>query len=163
MRGESIRINCGGNEEYEGVDGKRWSRDRFFVRGVPVWSEMYGDRIGGTEDDSLYAEWRYFQRSPGTDDAYRVPLPPGRYRVTFHFAEAFSVVKSTPETRHGDFKLQGETVLKDYSPAPHVGFATVDLRAFDIPVEDGMLHIGVVDGRTPFFPSLSAFEIERLE
>ena len=162
-RREPVRINCGGGE-YRGVGGELWSHDRFFIRGSAGWTEMYSDKIEGTEDDLLYAEWRYFAPSGiGTNDAYRVPLPRGRYRVTLYFAEAYSVVKSRPDTRGGDVVLEGRTVLKDHVVAKHVGFSRVDSHNFETKVEDGMLEISIIDGPEPFFPFLSAFEIERLE
>jgi hypothetical protein len=66
------------SRSYTDAAGQVWKPDRYFMRG----SLAIGvDRVQGTRDPSLYTEERYGNFS------YAIPVAPGRYAVTLHFAE----------------------------------------------------------------------------
>jgi serine/threonine protein kinase/WD40 repeat protein len=81
-----IRINCGGGD-VETSDGKRWSRDRFFLGGFSNDRRPGGECRGanpGEGDEALNSTERRFAGNESFYRAYSIPLPPGRYRVLLH-------------------------------------------------------------------------------
>ena len=116
--------------------------------------------IQNTDNDEVYLSGRFFSELASGDVAYRVPLPPGRYRVTLHFAEVYGLTR-VPGTRVFDVLLEGEAVLENYDMRAEAGFATADFYSFPVDVEDGILEIGFV--RRVENPKFSAIEIERVE
>ncbi len=158
-----VRINCGG-DDYRAADGALWGHDRFFTLGGTRY--LYGrahaaHQIEKTDEDPLYQSERWFARGGAALPGYHIPLPPGRYRVTLHFAEVFyrAQGKQPADVRSFDVRLQGTTVLPNYSPLA-AGFAVADLRTFDTEVKDGMLAIEFVHKVEN--PKISALEIVRL-
>ncbi len=86
-----------------------------------------------------------------------MPLAPGRFRVTLHFAE--TNFTEAGKRRFG-VRLEGRDVLTDFDPAS-AGALKALVKSFDVPVVDGFLDIDfvhVVDN-----PMISAFEIAPLE
>lgn len=84
QRGEAaIRINAGG-EELVDHEGRRWLADRFFVGGASKKSPF---KIEGTADQEIYRNYRE-DDGKMTRLSYAIPVPPGRYSVTLHFAES---------------------------------------------------------------------------
>ncbi len=101
----------------------------------------------------------YFSRRSilaSTDtQGYRVPLPPGRFRIALHFAEAHF---NKPGRRRFHIALEGMRVLEDYEPKVR----EAEVKVFETRVEDGILDISLIDGSIGN-PRISAIEIERLE
>ena len=160
-RGDGIRINCGG-EDYVAKDGRSWSRDRFFWSGF-----LPGEREGHpytftlgiekTDDDPLYQSQRWFPADHLHPPGYRIPLPPGEYQVTLHFAE-FTFQKAG--TRSFGALLEGREVLTEYEPLG-AGLATAEAKSFRTRADDGLLDIGFVPAADN--PMVSAIEIHRLQ
>jgi hypothetical protein len=164
--GQPVRINCGGLE-HKSQDGRLWARDAFFTGGsvycghhfskrkFPAPGRQYEKEIAGTEDAPLYQTERFFPFG-GRPGGYRIPLPPGRYRVSLHFAE---IVTSDSGGRRFDVRLEGRPILEDYEPLA-AGFATAEKKTFEVTVEDGFFDIEFIH-RTGD-PKISALEIETL-
>jgi len=76
-RTQPIRIVAQGHS-FTDAAGQVWKPDRYFMSGS---STIATDRVQGTPDPSLYAEERFGNFS------YAIPVAPGRYAVTLHFAE----------------------------------------------------------------------------
>jgi WD40 repeat protein/serine/threonine protein kinase len=149
----AARIRCGG-EEYRSVRGTLWGRDCFFDGGAPALS--HGGPIAGTEDAPLYQTNRWFRKSGGHPQGYRIPLPDGGYRVSLHFAEFYFKERGQ---RVFDVILEGKPVMKDYDPA-EAGMSTADKKTFETHVGDGVLDIEFVHGVEN--PEVSGIEIEKL-
>jgi eukaryotic-like serine/threonine-protein kinase len=153
-RSEVLRINCGGPGLVE-PDGKRWARDRWNRGGVSRSLEG-ADRpdvewIG--ESDPCRTQ-RYFGGTSAFRPGYRIPLPPGRYRVALHFQETW---EGSPLPGTFDVLLEGRAVLEGYEP-PRAGSSKPDRRSFDVEVSDGLLEVDFVARSGP--PTISAIEIE---
>jgi hypothetical protein len=105
------------------------------------------------EDDPLYTSERWFP----SQGSYRIPLLPGNFQVTLHFAE---LVHEQPGARRFDVRLEGTEVLTDYEPLK-AGYATAEVKPFPVTVEDGILDIDFIPRVD--HPKLSAIEVERLK
>jgi eukaryotic-like serine/threonine-protein kinase len=162
-RVETVRINCGGDDNV-GTNGASWGRDRFFTVGGSRFrfgAVRVATPIEGTEDDAIYQTERWFSPHRGGSAGYRIPLPPGEYRVTLHFAEIYWPARDRASgfRRSFDVRIEGKTVLEDYSPLEK-GFAVADARPFTIAVSDGILDIEFVHRVEN--PKVSGIEIIRL-
>jgi hypothetical protein len=167
-RGEPIRIRCGGGE-YRARDGSVWGADRFFTSGCrysetpweplpPDVSPAYGGEIDGTDDDPLFQTERWFPADERPPAGYRVPLAPGRWRVTLHFAEVFL---RKAGLRTFDIRVEGVSVLSWYDIVAEAGFATADRKEFEVELRDGFLDIEFLPQAE--FPKVSAIEVRRAE
>jgi len=151
--GEPIRIRCGGLEARDAAGGV-WAADRFYTAGsrrAPAAID-----VAGTDDDALFRAARSFTREeprPG----YRIPLSPGRYRITFLFADVH-LWDRFPRTF--DIAIEGERALEGYDPLK-AGFACADRQTFLRTVEDGLLDIAIWPRDEDAF--VSAIEIAREE
>ncbi|MBN1444459.1 MAG: protein kinase [Planctomycetes bacterium] len=165
QRREPIRINCGGLDYTDGA-GNRWSRDRFFLGGCRFgeqeWSPypfsgviVYHGEIEGTDDDPLYQSERWFPPSGLAPAGYRIPLVPGEYRVTLHFAE---IHFEQPGHRAFDILIEGEKLRRWYEPPAETRRA--DSWSHTTAVLDGFLDIEFV--KQIEHPKISAIEIEPL-
>ncbi len=96
------RINAGGGG-FTDSDGLAWSADAGFEAGETVGT---GRPIAGTREEALYQTERW-----GPDFTYRLPVPPGRYRVTLKFAETY--VKG-PGQRVFDLFINGKKELENF-------------------------------------------------
>ena len=155
---KTLRIKCGTTEDLTDSRGNVWSADRLYAGGRPGGrsSSSHQGEIQGTDQDAIYRWERYF---PGSDQeycGYRVPLPPGRYRITLHFAE---IHFKEPGKRIFDVLLEGEKVLEGYEPRK-AGFAVADPRTFTRSVTDGVLEVEFRHRAEN--PKLSALEITRV-
>ena len=154
-----LRLNCGG-EDHETKDGKRWSRDRFFLGGAssdkksgPKESEAYAPG----DDKAVHGVERVFSGARGTYHlGYDIPLPPGRWRVSLHFVES---AHRLPGRRIFDIFLEGKAVLEGYDPVL-AGFTMLDIRPFEIEVADGTLQIDFLAHQD--VPRISALEVEAI-
>ena len=136
-----LRVNCGGLDYESPTTDEKWSRDRFFVGGYRHFGDGEGgakgpctDDIEATADDPLYRTERWFTESPQQPPGYRIPLPPGRYTVTLHFAEVFY---EKTGRRTFDVLLEGREVLASFQPA----IRTASQHAFETEVRDGVLDL----------------------
>ena len=151
----AVRINCGGGD-HTARDGTLWGRDRFFSGGFRFFGDgesgatgPFTDDIVDTDDDPLYQTERWFPSVA----PYRIPVPPGDYRVTLHFAE---IVNTQKGSRFFDVRLEDTLVLLDYDPTM-AGFATADRRSFPVEIRDGVLDLEFVHQLD--YPKISAIEI----
>ena len=136
----SIRINCGG-ARYEDAKGIVWERDRFFTQGYPYSGGKFTGAIHNTEDDPLYQTERFFSPLGLGPHGYGIPLAPGTYRVTLHFAE---IAYSLPERRSFDVLLEGNRVLERFDPSAEAGPARAQSSSHEVTIEDGLLESGIV-------------------
>jgi len=150
--GDPIRIDCGGNADLS-VQGKAWGRDRFWMGGNPAKNRV--EAAGGT--DPVYHTERWFPAEVPAKSLYRVPLPPGKYRVTLGFAEGYF---RTLGKRRFDVLLEGKEILRDFEPL-RFGFATAHRESFDTLVDDGVLDIHFVPRVED--PMISTIEVQRIQ
>lgn len=149
----AIRINCAGGE-YQSRDGTVWGRDRFFRGGkVSLDGARFTMEIHGTEDGAIYQKHRWFG-SDETGSAYRVPVPPGRYRVTLHFAEIGFL---RPGARIFEVRVEGGEAWR--CEPLRAGFATALKESFTVAVEDGVLDIEFLPRADN--PEICGIEIEK--
>ena len=127
----------------------------FEVSRVPRYS---GD-VDDNEDDTCYRSERWFSRAGLVPPGYRIPLPPGSYRVTLHFAELLEPARE-PGSRVFDVLIEGERVLEKYDTVAKVGFATADREEFTRSIEDGFLDLEFAHHFE--CPRISAIAIRRL-
>jgi hypothetical protein len=139
----AVRINCGGGE-YVAFDGTTWGRDRFFLAGCIFFGDGKGlaqapftGDIRGTSADPIYQTERWFPREIPEPSGYRIPLIPGVYLVTLHFAEIYF---NFPGKRVFDVSVENRVLLDRYDPCVK-GFATADEMTFKVEVADGFLDI----------------------
>ncbi len=152
----AVRINCGGTD-YRSSGGTIWGKDRFYCGGI----DEYYHLLDRGQDETLkgnpcYQTTRYFRNMRKVVPAYRIPLPPGDYRITLHFIEGN--FREFPSRIFGII-LEGEPLLKKYEPLQK-GFGIPDKKIFELPVMDGMVDIEFV--RYTNHPKISAIEIEKL-
>ena len=130
-----------------------WGKDRFSLGGnVPPRTQQ---DIRGTDDDALYQTERWYPAHQPGPRGYRIPLPPGSYRVALHFAETH--FRETGK-RSFDVILEGETFLEAYAPRIDEG----ETRTWEDRVEDGHLELELIHGLDDN-PKISAIAIERIE
>ncbi len=139
-----------------------WSADRFFKAGRVFGygsggaKAAFTSEIQGTDDDRLYQTVRWFPEASAHGGDYRVPLPPGRYRLTLYFAEIFF---RDAAQRRFDVLVENTRVLEDYVVGAR-GFATARKETFHVPVKDGFLDLRFLRGENN--PKISAIEIRKL-
>ena len=149
----AVRINCGGGA-CRGADGAAWEADRFFFGGRV--RAAGADATAAADERRLYASSREFPLWEPSAKAYRIPVLPGSYRVTLHFAEARG---SGWEPRAFGVRIEGRNAIEAYDTRAVDG-AAADRRAHAVEGVDAVLEI-------EFLPSLagafvSAIEVERL-
>ena len=97
---------------------------------------QYKGTITGAEYDQPYRVARNFPRSL-PDSGYRIPIPPGTYNVTLHFAD---LRYKNPGHRLFHVHIEGKNVLPNYEPNRN-GHATVETEEIEVEVDDGILEI----------------------
>ena len=154
----TVRINCGG-PDYRDKEGRVWGRDRFFAAGTLDSTDSTDSTrpvIEGATDPTVYQTGRWFFH--GSLTGYRIPLPPGRYRVTLHFADTFF---ASPGRRVFDVTVEGKTVATKLDLSKSTGLATAfRLPPYETEVRDGVLDVAF-EHRIEN-PKVSALEVERL-
>jgi hypothetical protein len=179
---EAIRIRCGG-DEYKSRKGTVWGKDRFYRSGhafsdskaedplrsavlsrkeavrsgatlPPAPGQAFLWDVANTGDDPLYYSERHFNPDDIHAPSYRVPLPPGEYEVTLHFAE---IVHKTKGKRRFDVSLEGRKVLEEYE----LSFGVATKHSSRCKVTDGFLDIEF--GFVMEEPKISAIKIEKAE
>jgi hypothetical protein len=76
-------------------DGRLWAADEYFLGGTQV---LRDNVLLNPKERALYQGERYGNFS------YRIPLAPGKYRLTLHFAEQWFGVTPTAETNSLDYR-----------------------------------------------------------
>jgi hypothetical protein len=108
------------------ADGRVWSADEYFAGGFPV---LRNTTVLDARDKALYRGERYghFQ--------YRIPLAPGTYRLTLHFAETWF---GTPEShlpgrgsRLFDVYANGVALLQKFDIAQEAGVNRETTKIFE--------------------------------
>ncbi|HZN57889.1 MAG TPA: malectin domain-containing carbohydrate-binding protein, partial [Planctomycetota bacterium] len=137
--GRPLRLRCGGPELKINA-GTVWSGDAFFLGGASSPKANAGQATSAQADGdrALYAVFRSFSgRLGGFLPAYSIPLPPGRYSVTLHFAET---QHHEPRKRNFDIFLEEHAVFDGYDPYA-AGAGRPDAQTFDVEVVDGALDL----------------------
>ncbi len=107
MVGVVHAINAGGSA-YEATDGIRYDADRDFTGGS---GKTRANEITGTDDDEIYQTYREGNAT------YRLPVTPGAYEVTVHFAETF---QNNPGARILTVRV-GDVEMRDIDVLAAVG------------------------------------------
>jgi hypothetical protein len=156
--GKPLRINCGGGDCIDS-QGRRWSRDRWFVLGKPVQkrAEINGDE---QSTQNLYRTARSFGYGrtrpprPYALLAYRIPLPPGKYRVTLQFPTQ----NPQPKASSFDVFVQRQAIASTFQSENTVSH--VARRTFDVGQTERSLDISCKIYKSDV--SIAAIQIERL-
>jgi beta-galactosidase len=129
-----------------GADGRLWGSDIFVEGGRGNFrdkpSTMRGGQPGpvrpvaGTTDQAPYESWREGQFG------YALPVPNGRYRITFHFFEP--VADRKPGERVFTIKAEGHTALTVDVRGEAGAAWTALARQVDVDVTDGRLNLDFV-------------------
>ncbi len=96
-------------------DGRLWAADEYYVGGNAVCRKS----VVGDSQNSLYQGERYGNFS------YRIPVAPGKYRLTLHFAETWFGTPDSPEpalnSRIFNVFANGVALLRDYQIVKDAG------------------------------------------
>jgi hypothetical protein len=99
-------------------DGRWWAADEYFLGGTLV---CHSQEVLNPPEKVLFHGERY------GNFAYRIPLAPGKYRVTLHFAETwFGTAASNyadPASRSFDVYANGTALLRNYQVSKDAGGA----------------------------------------
>ncbi|MEW5980474.1 MAG: malectin domain-containing carbohydrate-binding protein [Acidobacteriota bacterium] len=91
------------------AQGRTWRADRHYRGGVLLRRQV---PVRGSEDPDLYSGERYGHFS------YVIPVPPGSYGLTLHFAEAYFGTQdqqaATVGSRLFDVYCNGQALLRDF-------------------------------------------------
>ena len=132
--GELVLAANSGGPAYTATDGTVFSADTAFEGGdVQVSSRA----IANTADPALYNTWRW------GNFAYRVPVPPGPYEVTLHFAETYNTGVGQ---RRFNVSLQGQRVLDEFDIAAAAGLNTALVRHYRANATNGEVLVQVANG-----------------
>ena len=130
----AFRINAGGPSVTNSIG--TFVADQLYA---PSPGNVYSTTtpIAGTTDDALYQSERYASVNNGSF-SYNIPVAPGIYTVTLHFAEIYW---TAPGKRRFDVSIENTKVLDDYDIVQRAGPFTAIKEKFTINVNDGMLNI----------------------
>jgi hypothetical protein len=139
-----------------------WSADRFYTGGRAVRQragepEPAAPRRGEAAPaplEGVAATQRSFAREGAGRHGYRIPVPPGRYRVTLHFAE---LLHTEPGARRFSVDVEGRTAVEDLDLFAANGREPFT-RVVAATVADGLLDVVLVDGAG--VPVLNGLEVE---
>lgn len=152
-----IRLLAGATVgQYVDSLGHIWGPDAFYEGGT---AKAHTVPVFGGADPFLFQ-----QRREG-DFAYRIPVPPGRYRLHLYFAEPQfgqgSLAGGGEGTRIFDVRLNGERLLTNLDVLSDAGDTNVAVeRIFDgvSPADDGRLHLSF-EAVTRGLPVLNAIAV----
>jgi hypothetical protein len=109
-----VRIRAGvpsSSPPFVDNQGNTWSSDVDFDVGNAASNV---DAIGGTANPALYHAERYANRSAFPNGfSYDIPVAPGAYDVTLHFAETYPAITG-PGQRQFDVSVNGKKVLSNF-------------------------------------------------
>lgn len=142
-----VRIHAGGQQVVDAA-GKTWSADQFFSGGFTYSSP---NTVIGTPSPALY------QTERAGAFTYHIPLEPGRYRVTLHFAEIYF---KKPGSRVFSVLAEGTQAVPPLDLAATAGPDTAVQKSFDLEINDGALDLAFVPNTEN--PKLSALEVLQL-
>lgn len=141
------------------ADGRLWAADEYFFGGTPVFREW---AMIENPERLLYQGERYGNFS------YHIPLAPGKYRLTLHFAEMwFGTPQShLPAVQQRLFNVfaNGVALLRDYDIAADAGGANRSVeKVFDNiePNAQGMLLLQFVPVKN--YAEVNAIEVVEME
>jgi hypothetical protein len=129
---DTWRVKAGGGPFTDHL-GRVWAMDEAFTGGDTA---VAGKPIQAPQDPGLYTSERW-----GADFSYRFPVPPGKYRVTLRFAEAY--VKKNGE-RVFSVQINGKKALEHFDILKEAGaiYTGIDKTFKDIqPGADGLIQI----------------------
>ncbi|MEM9933018.1 MAG: malectin domain-containing carbohydrate-binding protein, partial [Bacteroidota bacterium] len=156
---ESVRINCGENEE-KAFGGYIFQPDLWFVSSNT--NSLVNDNIGisSTNFDEMYRTARSSQIS-GEGFGYKIPVENGKYVVYLHFAEIYWGVPGGATGGQGNrifsITIEDETIQETYDILSKTNPGTAYVERVEITVEDGFLDLDLnaINGK----PLISAIEI----
>jgi hypothetical protein len=136
----TLRINCGAIKPWTDPMGNTWEADRDFKEGS--WGAVGGDvvdrgeiKIDGTDMAPIYRTEHYDM------SAYKITCPPGKYKVTLHFAETFEDVQNAGE-RVFAIAINDKEVVSDMDAVQMAGKPhKAVVKTFEAEAPKGMLVI----------------------
>jgi hypothetical protein len=140
------------------VDGKSWSSDHYFFGGTLAFHDQ---PVLTSRDETLYRGERY------GNFAYHIPLAPGKYRLTLHFAETwFGDPESNqpgPGSRRFNVFANGAALLQDFDIAKEAGVNHEITKIFDNlqPNAQGALWLEFVPVEN--YALVNAIEVEEMD
>jgi hypothetical protein len=149
------------------ADGETWMADRDFLGGFTV---VRKDSVANVRKWSLYDGERYGNFS------YRIPLAPGKYRVTLHFAEtwfgrpeALALVGLPPDAPPTGLRIfnvfaNGIALLRNFDIAKAAGGAHRGIEKVFGPLEpnaQGLLILEFVPEKN--YACVNAIKVEQIE
>jgi hypothetical protein len=103
-------------------EGRLWAADEYFTGGTTVCRRT----VVQNSEEGLYHGERYGNFS------YRIPVAPGQYRVTLHFAETWFGTPQSHEPAYGSriFNVfaNGNTLLRNYQVIQDAGGPNREVR-----------------------------------
>ena len=140
---DSVRILAGSAAgAYTDRLGRLWLADRFYTGGVARSDPNHA--ILGTREPKIYE-----CRRQGTF-RYDIPLTPGTYELSLHFAETYygerNLAGGGETSRIFRVLANGRPLLSDFDVVSDAGPSRADIRVFkDVaPASDGKLHLEFV-------------------
>lgn len=139
---DTIRLLAGtgsGASPYTDQLGRLWLPDRFYTGGESRSDPDHA--VLGTREPKIY----HFRRQ-GTF-RYDIPLAPGNYELSLHFAEIYygerNLAGGGETSRIFNVRANGKPLLSDFDVISDAGPSHADIRVFkDLsPASDGRLHL----------------------
>ena len=125
-----IRINSGIQEAFKDPNGNTWIPDKYFAGGE-VYTNMTLPtdvrRLLGTARQGL---WSGF--------SYRIPVPPGQYKVALNFVELMLTV---PDHRVFHVKINGQQVLTNFDILKQALPLKTLQKVFTVDAASGLVEI----------------------
>lgn len=148
------RILAGQNRSGSVAAVAGWEPDRFYLGGLTA---NRSNAVAGTSEDYLFRGERYGQFE------YAVPVPPGAYRVTLHFAETWFGAGNDGGggvgSRVFDVAVNGQVVLRDFDVMAQAGGPNHALtRTFEEVRPNGAGQISI-----QFIPSVQNAMVNAIE
>lgn len=153
------RINAGGPALT--TSGVTWAADQGFSGGS---TSVKVNAISNTDDDALYYQTRIASADLGSF-TYNLPVTPGAYTVTLHFAEIWFIGKSGfgpagAGKRVFHVEIEGQRVIDSLDLNVVAGPLTAHTRTFSVNVSDSTLTIHFPTPKVNR-PIVSAIEVYR--
>jgi beta-galactosidase len=127
-----VRIKAGDISGYVSRDGRRYGSDTYFTGGRGQGIDA-PDAPAGRRAQIVAADERLYDSFREGDFSYRIPVPPGRYRVTLSFDEPRA---NGPEERVFDVDVNGAAALKDVDVFAAAGGKLKGVeRSFDVTID----------------------------
>ena len=140
------------------LEGHVWSSDEYFFGGMLATRDI---PVVSARDKSLYRGERY------GNFAYRIPLAPGKYRVTLYFAETWfgtpEARQSGSESRRFNVFANGAPLLQNFEIAQEVGPGRELAKVFENlqPNSRGALWLEFVPLEN--YAEVNAIEVEQMD